>query len=49
MIAILQAPHDLGRGLPPLVFAEELLDVLDLEGALFERIFRDAMFHFAPF
>ena len=43
MIAVLQPPDDLGRGLAALVLAEELFDVLDLERALLERIFRDAM------
>ena len=43
MIAILQAPDDLGCGLAALVLTEELFDVLDLQRALFEGILRNAM------
>ena len=43
VVAVLQAPDDLGGGLPALVFAEELLDVLNLQRALLEWILRDAM------
>ena len=44
MVTVLQPPDDLGGGLPALVFAEEFLDVLNLQRALLERILRDAMF-----
>src|SRR6476646_4093612 len=38
VLAVLEALDDLGRGLLAPELAEELLDVLDLERALFERV-----------
>ena len=46
MIAVLQAAHDFGDGLAPLILAEKFLDVLNLERTLFERILRNSIFHF---
>ena len=40
-----QAIDHFGRGLPPRKLAEELFDVLDLEGAGFNRVLLDEVFH----
>ena len=48
MLAILQPLDDLRRRLPAVELAEELLDVLDFERALLERVLLDHMLQQEP-
>src|SRR5215471_3270800 len=48
MLAIGQPADNLRRGLLPRKLAEELLDVLNLEGALLQLVVGDEVFHSAP-
>ena len=45
MVSIPQALHDFCGGLLPGKVQEELLDVLNLEGALLERVLLEEVFH----